>query len=248
MTPVILIGAFLIAFATMFVGAISGGVGLVLRPLLILLGISAETIIGTVRLSAIPGELPGLFLLYKNKKVDMKLTLFFVIPQLFGSLFAALAVISIFKGWINILLGILLLVAGALLLLNQKLGMKERKVQGSVLRHTIAFIGTFVLSFFSTITGGLGPLFTSLYVTVYGKSYISASAMWRIAGYIGNLIAAAIFVWAGIIDWQLAVALAIGLMLGSYFGTKYGLKWGEKWVRVVVLILVFVGAIKLLFF
>jgi uncharacterized protein len=174
------------------------------------------------------------------------MTLFLIIPNLAGSGFAAFAVVSIFKGWLDVLLGILLLVAGILLLLNQKLGLKERAVKASAWRHTVAFLGTFALSFFSTITGGLGPLLTSLYVGVYGKSYIAASAMWRVAGYIGNLMAAIIFVTYGLIDWPLAIALGLGFMFGSYFGTTYGLRKGESWVRIVVLVVIFASAIKLL--
>jgi uncharacterized protein len=247
MDPVLPI-AFVLGFVTMFVGAISGGVGLVTRPVLLFLGFPAQTVIASVRISAIPGELPGLVLLYRNKRIDKKMTLWLIIPNLLGSGLAAFAVVSIFKGWLDVLLGILLLIAGILLLLNQKLGLKERRIEPSASRHAIAFLGTFALSFFSTITGGLGPLLTSLYVGVYGKSYISASAMWRVAGYIGNLVAAIIFVIYGLIDWPLAIALGAGFMFGSYFGTKYGLKKGESWVRIIVLVVIFASAAKLLFF
>ncbi|MBI2666842.1 sulfite exporter TauE/SafE family protein [Candidatus Woesearchaeota archaeon] len=62
--------AFIIAFGTMFLGAISGGVGLVLRPLLIFIGFPAIAVVGSVRVASVIGEMPGIFLLHKNKKVD----------------------------------------------------------------------------------------------------------------------------------------------------------------------------------
>ena len=65
-----LILAFIISFGTLFIGAISGGVGLVLRPLLILIGFPAAIVIGSVRVAAIFGEIPGIYLLHKNRKVD----------------------------------------------------------------------------------------------------------------------------------------------------------------------------------
>src|SRR3989344_4118254 len=243
MDLLLLLAAFVIAFITMFVGAISGGVGLVLRPVLIFLGFPAVTVVASVRTAAIPGELPGLFLLHKHKKVDWKLTSFLIIPAFIGSLLASIAVLSIFKGWLEILIGIILLIVGIFLFVKRQFGLKERKAPFSnTSRKVLGFFGTLIISFFGIITGGLGPLYASFYMFVYGKSYISSSALWRIAIYLGSAVAAAVFIIGGAVDWMLFIALAIGFGLGSYLGTKYGLKKGEEWIRYIVLITIFASA------
>lgn len=240
--------AFLIAFITMFVGAISGGVGLVLRPMLIFIGFPAVAVIGSVRTASVVGEIPGIFLLHKNKKVDWKLVSFLVIPMFIGSLIASIAVLSILKGMIEAVIGIILLVAGIMLLIHKRLGLKENKSYSSKTKHIMGFFGTLVISFFNTITGGMGPLFSSLYIFNYGKSYISASALGKATSYIGTGVAAITFIIAKVVDWQLFIALIPGFMLGSFFGTHYGLKKGEKFIQLLVLVVVFASAIKLIFF
>jgi len=248
MEMLILLLAFIIAFGTMFLGAISGGVGLVLRPLLIFIGFPAIAVVGSVRVASVVGEIPGVFLLHKHKKVDWKLVSFLVVPMFLGSLIAGIAVLSILKGILEPVMGILLLVVGIILAIHRKSGLEERKLHLSKTRHIIGFFGTMIVSFFNTITGGMGPMFSSLYIANYGKTYISASALGKTTSYIGAGIASIIFLIGKAVDWQLFVALVFGFAFGSFFGVHHGLKKGEEWIRTLVLIVVFASAIKLIFF
>ena len=146
-------------------------------------------------------------------------------------------------------MGALLLIVGVFFLFKNNIGMKESKNKFSKTKaNIIGFLGTVPISFFGTITGGLGPVYSFFYIWVYGKSFISASAIWRIAANISSIFSAAIFIISGVVDWMLCISLMLGFMLGGYFGTKHGLKQGEQWVRYIVLIITFAGAIKLLFF
>ncbi len=240
--------AFIIAFGTMFLGAISGGVGLVLRPLLIFIGFPAVAVVGSVRVASVIGEIPGIFLLHKHKKVDWKLVSFLVIPMFLGSLIAGIAVLSILKGVLEPVIGIVLLIVGVILAIHGKSGLEERSLHFSKTRNVIGFFGTMIISFFNTITGGMGPMFSSLYIANYGKTYISASALGKTTSYIGAGVASVVFLIGKAVDWQLFVALVFGFALGSFFGVHHGLRKGEGWIRIVVLIVVFASAIKLIFF
>jgi uncharacterized protein len=243
----ILLLAFLFSFVTMFFGAVSGGVGLVLRPLLIFIGIPSVTVIGSVRVSAVAGDLPGLYVLSKHKKTDWRMTLFLSLPVLLGSICAGLLVVSILKNQLEMVIGIFLILVGALLIISRA-GLREGTGKFSpAVRNTTGFLGTFLISFLNTITGGMGPIMGAFYIWLYGKSYIGSSALSRPASYIGSALASVIFIVAGVVDWGLAAVLAIGFGLGSYFGTKYGLKKGERWIRTIVLLVVFASAVKLLF-
>lgn len=243
-----LILAFLIAFGTMFLGAISGGVGLVLRPLLIFMGFPAIAVVSSVRVASIFGEIPGVFLLHKYKRIDWKLVSFLVIPMFLGSLIASIAVLSLLKGILEPVLGIILFVVGIILVIYRKSGLKEQKFHLSKIKYIIGFFGTLIVSFFNTITGGMGPMFSSLYIANYGKTYISASALGKTTSYIGTGIASIVFLFGKVVDWHLFFVLVIGFAFGSFGGVHYGLKKGERWIRKLVLIIVFASAIKLIFF
>ena len=249
MDSLTLLLAFIISFGTLFVGAISGGVGLVLRPLLIFLGFPASIVVGSVRVSSIFGEIPTIYLLHKSRKIDWNLVLFLVVPMFIGSLIAGFVIISLVESFLEKMIGIMLLVVGVILLVKRNAGLKEEGFKFSKGKsNIIGFFGTIIISFFNTITGGMGPMFSSLYIADYGKSYISASALGKTTSYIGTGIASILFIVRGVIDWKLFAVVVPGFLLGSYFGTHFGLKKGEKWIKFLVLVVVFASAIKILFF
>ncbi len=249
MTLLIFLLVFLLGFVTMFFGAISGGVGLVTRPILIFMGFPSSAVISSSRVAGVFGEIPGLYLLHKNNKVDWKIVLFLVVPMTIGSVLASIAVITFLKSSLDSILGLLLLFAGIFLLIKPQLGVATKNNKFSNLKTKIlSFFCTVPIAFLNTITGGLGPMYSLIYVWIYGKTFISASALWRIASNISTFFSAIVFIVSGVVDWQLCIALMIGLALGSFFGTKFGLKKGEGWVKYIIITVIFAGAIKLLFF
>jgi uncharacterized protein len=249
MTILILLLVFLLGFVIMFFGAVSGGVGLVTRPALIFMGFPAGAVIASSKVSGVVGEWPGLYVLHKHHKVDWKIVFFLVIPMIIGSVVATIAVLTVLKSSLDFILGLLLLFAGVFMLFKSKIGTIENTQRFSKIKtKLISFFVTLPIAFLNTITGGLGPLFGLFYIWIYGKTFISSSALWRIASNIASIISAIIFIIGGAVDWQLCLAFIPGLALGSFFGTKFGLKKGETWVRWIVLIVTFAGAIKLLFF
>lgn len=249
MEPTTLILAFIMALGTVFIGSVSGGVGLILRPALIFLGIPAVAVVGTVRFAAVFGDVPTIYLLHKNKKIDWKLVGLLVAPMFVGSLIAGIAVVSILKQSLELVIGFLLLIVGIVLVLKRNAGLVEKE---SFFSHKnskiVGFFVTIVLSFLNTIVGGLGPLFSSFYIANFGKSYISASALGKTTSYLGTGLASIVFVIAGVIDWWLFVVLIGAFLFGSYFGTHFTLKRGESWVKYLVILIVFVSAIKMIFF
>ena len=82
---------------------------------------------------------------------------------------------------------------------------------------------------------------------VYGKRYIEAAALWRVAWYVGAGIASTGFVFGGVIDWPLCVSLTAGLACGSYGGTRYGLRRGERWVRAFIIAVLLTTSLWLFF-
>ena len=242
------IAVFILAFAVMFVGVLSGGVGLVTRPILILLGYPPQIVIGTSRASGILGELPGIIVLQKSKKADKPQILFLSIPILLGTLLATAFIITAENHILKMMIGIIVLATALFLLVSKNFGEVETKpIFSRVVRAIIAFFGTLTIAFLGIISGGLGSLYTLLYTWLYGKTYIGASSLWRVAGYFGGLVASVIFILKGIIDWQLFIVLTAGFMFGSYFGTHFSLWKGEKWTRYFVIIVAIASAIKLLF-
>ncbi len=239
---------FVLSFGIMFIAAISGGVGLMLRPLLLFLGISPLTVVATMR-TTILAEFPGLFVLHKNKKINWKLAIFMAIPYSIGTIIMSFVVLSLPIDLVELFIGIFLILVGLSYFFIKDIGSVEKKSPfSSKISHVVSFVGTVFVSMIGTITGGMGPIYTSLYVWTYGKDFIKAAAVSKVATYIGGLTSAAIFIVSGYVDWVLYIPITLGLLGGSYFGAIYGIKKGAKWVKYVIILMSVLGGIKLIWF
>jgi uncharacterized protein len=243
----ILLYAALVAFVGVFLGAISGGVGLILMPALILIGIPVQTVISSTKVASLAGIVPSLKILHDKGHVDWALVALTTIPALIGSVAAGYFVVSLASGVLSPIFGVLLIGVAIMLLLRNDVGIEARaSTLAPWIVRIAGFFGTLVLSFFHTIVGGLGPLFISLYVGIFGTTYIKAAALARALALVGSVSASLIFVLSDVIDWRLTIVVAAAFFIGSIVGTHFSLERGERWVRAIVITLIFVGGVMLL--
>ncbi|MFH0906347.1 MAG: sulfite exporter TauE/SafE family protein [archaeon] len=239
---------FLLGFGAAFITAISGGLGLIIRPILLFLGIPAPVVIATSRVTII-GDIPRLFILHKHKQIDWGVALFLVIPYAIGSILSVFIVVLLPLKILEFCLGILLLIMAIFYLVNKNIGLVEKKSPFTLgISKIISFLGTLFISIIGTVVGGLGPIYTSLYIWAYGKSYIKAASVSHVSSFLGGLVGAIFFILSGLVDWYIAISLIFGLVFGFYFGTTYGLKKGENYVRYLIVIVAIIAGIKLIFF
>ena len=116
-----------VIFIISFFSVVSGGVGLLARPVLILFGFPPEIAIGSFRIANLFSRLAGLFSLIQGKKseMDWHLAFFLFIPSLIGGVMGAEIVTIINPPLIKILLGVVILIIGAVLWIRRDLGVKS---------------------------------------------------------------------------------------------------------------------------
>ncbi len=224
----------------MFFGALAGGVGLLLRPLLLLLGFPPISAISAPRIGATVGELPGLWVLHKQQSIDWKLALWITLP-LAGAALAANYFITIIPAELlrKCMAVILILVAIAYIFYRDPPRTTQKRTWGT---HLLANSAYAVTSFLGSFTGGVGPILTIITVKAYNKPLFNAVGTWRVASYISATLASVVFIIRGVVDWRLTAALALGLAVGSYAGTRYAIGKGESWTRIIIIILVLLSA------
>ncbi len=231
----------------MFLGAISGGVGLILRPVLIFLGFPAVTVIASAPVAGLIGELPGLYVLYKKKFFRFRESFILALPVVKGTVLASVFIVFFSsEEVVESILGWVLLAVAVFIFFTPSFGMHKKKTSPAFWKKPVALFSTAVISAIGTFTGGVGALYNLLYIWLFGKTYISSSALWRSAAYIGLVGSSIVFLFSGLVDFWLFIALSLGLGLGSYFGTLFGLMEGEQWVRIIIFIGVLLSAISLL--
>ena len=230
-----------------FIGAISGGKGLILRPLLIFLGIPIVSVISS---SIVAGSIVKIVKIYsfqKFNKIDWKLAKLYFFISGIGGIVGVFFTIYINEKVLEVLLGILILGMGIFLLLNKKIGIIEENKTLSLFQKLYVYPIYFIISILEIIVGGVGSLFSFILIKFHGKSYITASATKTVI-HLSTIIASIFFIFFIPINWLLVLVLIISGSIGSYWGVVYGIKKGEVWVKFLTLFVIFISGIKLVFF
>lgn len=61
-----------------------------------------------------------------------------------------------------------------------------------------------------------------------------------------SISATIIFMFNGLVDYQLGVTLFLGMLLGGYVGAHMAIKKGNKFIKMILAIVVLVSAAKIL--
>ena len=226
----------------------SGGIGLVIRPIMLFFGVPPQIMIGTVRVSSILGSVVSQSVLQKAKKIDWYLVILLALPNILGGLFGIYIITSLDQLLLKQIIGVLLILVGLFLIIKKDIGVKRVKAKLGKLHYLISYPIMFILGFLLLVVGGTGFLSRLFFIFGYGKTYIEAAAVQKAINFWQTLVTTFVFIFLAIIDWPLLVILLLSSALGNYIGTKFVLKSGEKYLRVLLLIVVFISGIKLAFF
>lgn len=228
--------------------ALSGGVGLVMRPLLIFLGVPPQVAIGTSRVSAIPGGIIAQLVLQKSRMIDWKLVLLLAPINVLGGLIGLFIIINVDEALLKQIIGVLLLFAAFSFAFNKKAGLVRSTPLFGKLHYLISGPIILILGSLVVIVGGTGPLAKLLLIFGYGKTYIEAAAINKAINFWQTIITTFFFIALLLVDWLLLLVLVITSSLGTYIGTKFVLRKGEKYLQIILLIVVLASAIRLILF
>ena len=224
MDTLILILLGILNFVIVSLFALSGGIGLVMRPILIFFGVPPQVTIGTARVSAIPGSILTQIVLHSSKKIDWKLVFLLAPMHIVGGLLGIFVIVSLDDIVLKRVIGVLLFFAGMVLVFKKELGIKKAEAKLGRLHLWISIPIIFVLGTLLVVVGGIGPLGRLLFILGYGKTHIEAAAIQKAINFWQTVITAVIFITLALVDWWLLLVLSVSSLLGSYVGTKFVLK------------------------
>lgn len=230
-----------------FVGAISGGGGLLSIPVLLFLGVPVDAAIGTNRFSAFGLIAAAVPEYYRAKKIRWRVAFGLVPLAILGGLIGAKVLTHINTSMLSVVVGILLLLMIPVVFLNHHNGIKSIRTGDK--KTLVGYALFFLIMIYGGFFGG-GAGLVAIYTLVYflGMTYIEATATNFISWSFLSAAALAIF-WAdGLVNFRLGVPLMIGMYAGGVLGAKTALEKGNAWVRVIFVAMLAASAIKLLFF
>ncbi|PLX26487.1 hypothetical protein C0581_04465 [Candidatus Parcubacteria bacterium] len=239
-----LVVIFIIVFIVRFVTALSGGGGLIILPVLIMLGLPPSEAISTNRFGTLATNF-SIIKLHQHKQVRWDLAFKYAVPSLIGALLGTFVILYINQDLYEKLIGIAILFALIFILRGKHLGLEEHT--GVHRNVVVSWLSACVAGFLSSVFGLVGIWFTFVFLYL-GLTFIKTAGTRKVIGVIIQASSLIVLIVAGFVNWPVALMLFVANGLGGWFGAIWGLKIGNVWVKRLFLLLAAISALKIMFF
>lgn len=236
------------AFFAGFVDAVVGGGGLVQIP--ILFGAyptaSAGAIFGTNKLSAVFGTLSAAVRHARHVEIPWVAAVPASATAFICSYLGAMTVSAVPLEVLRPLVVLLLAGVATYTFIHKDFGRRDREVRMGR-RHMVgALVLGGVIGFYDGFFGpGTGGFLIFLFVRFFGFDFLRASAAAKIVNVMTNVAALSYFGAAGVVMWQVGLAMAAFNIGGALAGTHLALRFGTGFVRWLFLVVVSVLILRL---
>jgi uncharacterized protein len=250
LTPLTGAAAFAAAFLAGAINSVAGGGTLVSFPTLIWLGLNSVTANATSTVAIWPGTVGSTWGYRRELRNAEPRFRILIVPSLVGGPVGALLLRWTPAPIFDLMVPWLILFA-TLLFMAQETVQRMLKTAGASGRHNSRWlVGAMLFQLGVGIYGGyfgagIGILMLAA-LSILGLTDIhEMNSLKVVFGGSINGIAAAYFVWAGMVDWSYVLLMAVAAIAGGYGGAGVARRIGRIWVRRIVIAIGFGMAISL---
>lgn len=239
----------LIGFVAGVINIMAGGGSLLTLPMLIFLGLPPSIANGTNRVAIL---IQNVFSIsgFRSKGVNtFPYSVYFGISAMLGAILGAQIAIDIRGELFNRILAVVMVFVVTYLVLNRKTRYEDLVERISGKHLWISLILFFFIGIYGGfIQAGTGFLILLVLSGVNRFSLVKSNAIKVVVAFIYTISALAIFVWNNQVNWKFGLVLSIGNALGGWFASRWSVRKGDGVVKVFLIIMVTIMAIKLWFF
>jgi uncharacterized membrane protein YfcA len=230
-------------------GTLVGGNSLITIPLLLLMGLSPHTAIGTDRVGTLGLGVAGLYTFHRKGMIRYRLAFVIGIPCLIGAFIGANLTIQISPELLRKFIVALTVILTIFVVANPRLGV-ERPAATHSLTVGRYVLGVLLLLFVGVYNGfyggGGGTLLSYVVILVFQQTFLESAANSKVASVMSPGISAATYAYNGFVNFPVALTMFIGSCLGSYIGARYSDRIGNVWIKRIFIGVVLVMVVKLL--
>ena len=241
----------ILVFVGFIAGAINilaGGGSLLTLPILIFMGLPPNVANGTNRIAIIIQNIFAVKGFHSKGVSAFPYSIYLALSATVGAILGASLAVDIKGELFNKILAGIMIAIVIYMIFKPKVNTKEimERITGKYLWFgIIAFF--FVGIYGGFIQAGVGFIMLLALSSINHYSLVKSNAIKVFVALVYSLAAVAIFAYNGIINWQYGLILSIGNATGGWFMSRYSVKKGDDFVRIAVIVMIVVMAIKLLF-
>jgi len=226
------------------INVMAGGGSSLTLPALIFLGLDSATANGTNRVGILIQSLFATLSFRKEKISGLNLSLRLAALTIPGAILGALIAVRISDKWFEIILGIVMIgVIISMLIPQFKNLVTTTEGKKTWLIYPIMFAIGFYGGF---VQVGVGLLIMAALYHLLKINLVFVNMHKVFITLIFTIPALLIFIWTDNVDWLLGLVLAVGNGLGGWWAARISVKGGEKVIRYVMIVAIFIIALKLL--
>ena len=238
-----------VGFIAGTINTIAGGGSLLTLPVLIFMGLPPGVANGTNRIAIVIQMLVGSAGFKSKGLTTFPFSIYLGISALAGSLIGAKIAVDIKGDTFNKILSFVMVAVVLIIVLKPKLKTKDI-IERTTGKHL--WIGCIAFFFFGIyggfINAGLGFILI-LFLHYFNRlSLVKSNATKAVVIIIYMSGALAVFILNDKVNWSMGLTMAIGTSLGAWFTSRYSVKKGDGFVKIFLVVVVGIMAIKLWFF
>lgn len=239
----------LVGFAVGFINTVAGGGSLLSLPFLIFIGLPSNIANGTNRV-AIVVQTAMATAGFRSKGVStFPFNTYLGIAAFLGSIIGAYIAVDVSGELFNRILAIVMIAVVFIIVFSPKMSMVhlQERLTGKYL-----WLGMLAFFFFGIyggfINAGLGFLMMLFLHYVNRMSLVRSNATKVAVVFLYMLSALAVFAYNDKVNWKIGLILAIGNGSGAWLASRFSVKKGDGFIKVFLVVMVVIMAVKLWFF
>ena len=227
-----------------FINVNAGGGSTLTLPALIFLGLDTSVANGTNRIAILLQNVSAVQSFKQENFFDLKSSLKLSLFTLPGSVIGALLAVKLDDNLFQIILGIIMIgIVISMILTRKKSNNKDEPKKP----NTGIYLSMLGIGFYGGfIQVGVGFLLMASLQFLMKLDLVKVNMYKVFIVLIYTIPALLIFVLTDNVNWLLGILLAIGNIIGGWWGAKIQIKKGEELIKYVLIIAVFIMALKLL--
>lgn len=238
-----------VGFVVGFINTVAGGASLISLPILIFLGLPPSVANGTNRV-AIVLQTAIAVAGFKSKGVStFPFNVYLGLSALVGSVIGAYIAVDIKGETFNRILAIIMVVVVLIIIFKPKVNVAEleERITGKYL--WIGMIAFFFIGIYGGfINAGIGFIIILFLHYVNRLSLVRTNATKVAVVFMYTLAALAVFALNDKVIWKVGLVLALGNGLGAWFSSRISVDKGDGYIKIFLIGMVLVMAVKLWFF
>jgi len=230
-----------------FINIMAGGGSSITLPLLIFLGLDSAIANGTNRIAVFIQNIAAIISFKQEKFAQFNLSFKLSLCTLPGAIIGAIMAVKIGNELFQKILGIVIIGIMITILFPQVNRRSNSQTKDDSFNPWLLYPAMFGIGFYGGfIQAGVGFLIMAALLHLMKLNLIRVNMHKVFIVFVFTFPAILIFIFTRNVKWNYALILSAGNAFGGWWSAKISVKKGEKVIRIVLLIAMFIMALKLL--